>query len=64
MSSVSVSSGQLGCIVAWRLVVETPLEVAAREVAMGREQDKPSECGLLKVGHTQGRSWGTRHQCW
>ena len=32
-----VSGGQLGCVVARRLVAGTPLEVAARQVALGRK---------------------------
>ncbi len=37
MPSVPVSGGQLGCVVAHCLVAGTPLEVAARQVALGRE---------------------------
>ena len=35
--SVPMSGGQLGCIVAQCLVAGTPLEVAAGQVAVGRE---------------------------
>ncbi len=37
MPSMPVSGGQLGWTVAWCLVAETPLEVAAGEAAVGRE---------------------------
>ncbi len=37
MPSVPVSGGQLGCVVAHRLVAGTPLEVAAGQAALGRK---------------------------
>ena len=37
MPSMPVLGGQLGCVVARRLVAGTPLEVAAGQVALGKE---------------------------
>ena len=55
--------GQLGSVVAHRLVAGTPLEVAARQAALGGRvfEYKSCGCGLLKLVHTQSGSLGTWH---
>ena len=60
MLSVPMSGGQLGCVVARRLVAGTPLEVVVGQVALGRECHQIQVVWVwpVEIGSHAGRGLG------